>query len=63
MGFEWMPQRRISIDFVAVLATSTGSLEHSRCFEIGNDPLHRAFRDADLKGNIAHSQLGIDCEA
>ena len=53
MCFDGMPQWLFTHDAVLVLAADFFAFDNTGFFEIGNDSLDGAFRDADLNGDMS----------
>ena len=56
MSLDRVPQRKIGSNLVAISTTLANSLDVPSFFQVGNDALHRALRDAYQISNIAHSR-------
>lgn len=52
MGLDPMPQGPISVDLVMIAPALPMALEVAGFLQIGDDPLHGAFGDPDLQGNL-----------
>lgn len=58
-----MPKSRIVPDLIAIAPSVALAFQHSRSFQICQNPLHGAFRNAHLLRQITHPQLCISRQA
>jgi hypothetical protein len=59
MPFDGMSQRQVRMDSVRVSTAFAFDRQIAAFFQLGDDSLHRTFRDADTKSHIAHSYRGF----
>ena len=59
MSLDRVPKRKIGSDLVAVSTTMANPLYVPSFFQVGNDALDRALRDAYELSNIAHPRLRL----
>jgi hypothetical protein len=60
---DGMAKRFIHVHFVSVPTAAPNSPDISRSFQVGNDALDGAFRDADPFGHVTHHDLRLAGDA
>ena len=63
MALDWMAKVKGGTEFVAIAAAVAPALEISPLCELGNDPLHRAFRNTDPYSHVAQPHFRLGCKA
>jgi len=56
---DGVPQRKLAVDLVAVAPANPLTLDVVAGLKVGDDPLHRTLRDADLHRDIPQTDLGL----
>ncbi len=59
VGFNGVPKRQRYVYLIAIPATVARSNQHSSCFQIGNDRLHRPFRNTHYYRDIPQPNLRL----
>ena len=63
MTLDRMPKREIGADLVAIPATMTTPLDVLCFFQVGDNPLDGALRDANEVSDISHAHLRLPRDA
>ncbi len=56
---EWMPQRHLGVEPIAVAAAFAFSFEVAGVFELGDDALCGTFGDPHLRRDVANAHVGV----
>jgi hypothetical protein len=59
VGFQWMPEMQVRVNFVGVASADPVLGEVAGGLEFGDDLLRRAFGDADLVGDIPQPEIEV----
>ena len=57
IGLEVVPEAKRFVYRVAISASFAGDLKRFSVSKIGNDPLHRAFGDANFESKLADGEI------
>lgn len=61
MGLDWVTQRQFRMEDVPIPTSVLFALDVMAILQIGHNPLHGSFRDADALGNITQPDFGVLC--
>jgi len=63
MRLHWVAQPNLGVDLIAIAPAVTHAPYHPAVFQVAEDLMDRALRDADDGGKIADARRGIAREA